>query len=104
MLVKVVNRAFCGLNFDIVGCFFSIESVLYDGPPGGGIDIILSLVVKGARRGELDDCCDDFDGDCLLGPAWGGLKMIFLLDAAFLIGRSGDDFLVFEFCADGMGA
>jgi hypothetical protein len=98
--VKVVNKAFCGLNFDIVGCFFSIESVLYDGPPGGGIDIILSLVLKGGRGGELDD----FDGDCLLAPACGGLKTIFLLDAAFFIGRSGDDFLGFEFCADGIGA
>jgi hypothetical protein len=77
---------------------------LYDGPPGGGIDIILSLVLNGALDGELEDCCDDFDGDCLLVPACGGLKTIFLLDAAFFIGRSGDDFLGFEFCADGIGA
>jgi hypothetical protein len=102
--VKVVNKAFCGLNFDIEGCFFSIESVLYDGPPGGGIDIIFSLVLNGALDGELDDCCDDFDGDCLVAPAFGGLKTMFLLDAAFFIGRSGDDFLGCELCADGIGA
>jgi hypothetical protein len=40
----------------------------------------------------------------LLAPACGGLKTIFLLEAAFFIGRSGDDFFVLEFCADGIGA
>ncbi len=94
MLVKVVNRALFGLNFDING-FFSIESVLYDAPPGGGIETILSLLLKGARDGELELC---FKGDCLLGPDCGGLKTIFLLEAAFLIGRNGD-FLV-EICDD----
>lgn len=102
--MKVVNKAFCGLNLDIRGCFFSIESVRYVGPPGGGIDIIFSLPLNGALNGELDDCWADFRGDCLLVPACGGLKTIFFLDAAFFIGRSGDDFLRFEFCADGIGA
>jgi hypothetical protein len=75
------------------------------GLPGGGIDTIFSLLLpKGALRGELEFCCADFRGDCLLRPAWGGLKMIFLLAAAFLIGRSGDCFLVFASCAEGIGA
>jgi hypothetical protein len=104
LLVKVVNKAFWGLKFDIEGCFFSIESVLYDEPPGGGIDIMFSFVPNGALDGELEDCCDDFDGDRLLAPACGGLKTIFLLEAAFFIGRSGDDFFVLKFCADGIGA
>ena len=30
---------------------------------------MFSLVPNGALDGELDDCCDDFDGDCLLVPA-----------------------------------
>lgn len=51
-----MNRAFCGLNLDIEGCFFCIESVLYDGPPGGGIDTVFSLFPNGALEGELDVC------------------------------------------------
>jgi hypothetical protein len=103
---KVVNKAFCGpvLNFDINGCFFSIESVLYDSPPGGSIDIILSLLLNGALEGELELCCADFKGDCLLTPAWGGFKTIFLLDAAFFIGRSGDFSVLEVLCAEGIGA
>jgi hypothetical protein len=91
--VKVVNKAFGGLNFDIKGCFFFIESVLNDDPPGGGIDIIFSLLLNGALNGELDDCCADFEGDCFVVPSCGGLRTIFLLDVAFLICRSGDNFL-----------
>jgi hypothetical protein len=93
------------LNFDIKGCFFSIESVLYTGPPGGGIDIMFNLLLNGALDGELELCCAALSGDCLTPPFCGGLKTIFLLDAAFFIGRSGDDFLGFEgFCTDGIGA
>lgn len=96
---NVVNRALCGLNLDIMGCFFSIESVWFVGLPGGGIEIIFSLLVKGALDGELDRCCADLDGDRLLWPGWGGFNTIFLREAAFLIGRSGDD--LFE--RDGSG-
>ncbi len=102
--MKVVNKVFCGLNFDIKGGFFSIESVSFGAPRGGGIEIIFSLLLNGALNGELDDCCADFEGDCLLMPSCGGLKTILLLEAAFLIGRSGEDFLKFELCADGIGA
>lgn len=103
--MKVVNNAFCGLNLDIKGCFFSIESVLYSGPPGGGIDIMFSLLLNGALDGELELWCADLSGDCLTAPFWGGSKMIFFLDGAFFIGRSGDDFLGFEgFWFEGIGA
>jgi hypothetical protein len=94
-----VNNALCGLNLDIKGCFFSMESVWWLDFPGGGIEIIFSLLLKGALDGELDDCCADFNGDGLLGPGWGGFRTIFLLEAAFLIGRSGDSF----FERDGFG-
>ena len=80
------------MNFDIDGCFFSIESVLYDGPPGGGIDTMLSLLPKGALSGELEFCCAGFKGDFRLVSAAGGLKMIFFLDAAFFSGLRGEDF------------
>lgn len=64
----------------------------------------LSFVPKGALNGELDVWWADFRGDCLLGPALGGLKMIFFLEAAFFNGRRGDNFFGFGFCADGIGA
>jgi len=65
---------------------------------------MLSFVPNGALEGELE-CCADFRGDCLLGPFCGGLKTMFLLEAAFLMGRSGEIFLVvFVGCADGIGA
>jgi hypothetical protein len=53
---------------------------------------MFNLLPKGALDGELDDCCADFDGERLLGFGWGGFSTIFLLEAAFLIGRSGDSF------------
>lgn len=68
MLEKVVNKALCGLNLDIKGCFFSMESVGLPVCPGGGIETMFSLLLKGALDGELDECCVDFDGDGLLGP------------------------------------
>ena len=67
--------------------------------------ITFSLLLKGALDGELDVCVADFKGDCLLSPARGGSNTIFLLDAAFLIGRRGEDLLRFEaFWDDGIGA
>jgi hypothetical protein len=75
------------------------------GALGGGIDIEFSLFPKGALEGELEFCCGPLEGDCLLGPFGGGLSMIFLLDAAFLIGRNGEIFLWFEaFFDEGIGA
>jgi hypothetical protein len=73
-----VNSDFWGLNFDIRGCFFIIESVLnrFSGD-GGLIEIILSLLEKGALEGELEFCDADFRGDFLLGPCFGGLNTIF---------------------------
>lgn len=66
-----------------------MESVLYIDRPGGGIGTMFSLFPNGVRFGELE-CCADLSGLCLLGPfACGGLKMMFLREAAFLIGRSG---------------
>lgn len=53
---NVVNKAFCGLNLLIRGCFFSMESVWCVGRPGGGIEIIFSRLPKGALEGELDVC------------------------------------------------
>jgi hypothetical protein len=99
LVANVVNRALCGLNLDIKGCFFSMESVWLAGLPGGGIEIIFSLLLKGALDGELDGWSADFDGEGLLGPGCGGFRTIFLLEAAFLIGRSGDNF----FERDGFG-
>ena len=108
MFENVLNKVFCGapvLNFDINGCFFSIESVFCEGILGGGIEIAFNLLLNGALEGELDAWWAAFDGDCLVGPVCGGLSMIFLLDAAFLIGLSGDIFLRFElFFEDGIGA
>jgi hypothetical protein len=72
---------------------------------GGGIDTEFNLFPKGALEGELELCCWPFEGDRLLGPFCGGLSMIFLLGAAFLIGRNGEAFLWFEaFFEDGIGA
>lgn len=101
----VEKIAVCGcLVFSIKG-FFAIESVLYVGPPGGGIDIELSLFPNDALEGELESCDEaDLKGDCLLVPAWGGLSIIFLLDEAFLIGRRGESFWEFEETMDGIGA
>lgn len=99
VVANVVNRALCGLNLDIKGCFFSIESVWLAGLPGGGIEIIFSLLPRDALDGELDGWSADFDGEGLLGPGCGGLRTIFLLEAAFLIGRRGDSF----FERDGFG-
>jgi hypothetical protein len=65
---------------------------------------MFNLLPSGALEGELEGCWSDFRGDCLLGPCWGGLKTIFLLEPAFFNGRSGDIFLVVVGCAEGIGA
>jgi hypothetical protein len=80
----------------MTGCFFCIESVLYTVPPGGGIETRFNLLLRGALKGELEFCCADLSGDGLTLPLWGGLKMTFPFEAAFLIGRSGDDFFGFD--------
>lgn len=79
--------------------------MLYNGPPGGGIAIVLSLLPNGALDGELEVCCGAFKGDFLLCPACGGLNTIFLLDEAFLRGPSGEILRWFEgLFENGIGA
>jgi hypothetical protein len=102
-LEYVEKMAVWGLDLGIRG-FFAMESVLHLDPPGGGIEKILSLLPNGARKGELDVCEFDLKGDCLLVPASGGMRIMFLLDAAFLSGRSGDILRVLEALMDGIGA
>jgi hypothetical protein len=81
-----------------------MESVLYIGPLGGGIETEFNLLPKGALDGELEFCCRPLEGDCLLGPWCGGLSMIFL-PCAFFIGRNGENFLELEaFFDEGIGA
>ena len=65
---------------------------------------MFNLLLRGALEGELEFCCGALNGDCLTPPFWGGLKTIFLLDAAFFRGRRGDDFLGFAGRTDGIGA
>jgi hypothetical protein len=66
---------------------------------------MFSLLPNEALDGELEDGWADFRGDCLLTPAFGGFRMIFRRVAAFLSGRSGDDFFkVDELFIDGIGA
>lgn len=88
-----MKRAFWGgcLNLDIAGGLFSMESVLYIGPPGGGIDIMFNLLPNEALNGELEFCWADLTGGFSAMPAsCGGLSTIFLLDAAFLTWRRGE--------------
>jgi hypothetical protein len=51
-------------------------------------------LLRDALKGELEVCCAALSGDRLLVYAAGGLKMIFLLEDPFLIGRRGEEDLV----------
>lgn len=64
----------------------------------------LNLLPKGARSGELEVCESDLTGACLLNPPVGGLRMMFCLDAAFLLDRRGDIFRDLIGLMDGIGA
>jgi hypothetical protein len=81
-----------------------MESVWKFGAPGGGIEIIFSLLANGALNGELDVCCTDLSGERLVDADAGGLKTTFLFDEAFLISRSGDDDFVLVVFDVGIGA
>lgn len=72
-------------------------------PPGGGMEIMLSLLLNGALVGELDKVCDVFRGEPLLPEAVGALSTMFVLDEAFLIDRNGEVDLGSEE-VDGIGA
>lgn len=62
------------------------------------------LFPKDALNGELEFWLADLSGDGLLPADAGGLSTIFLLDEAFLMGRSGDDELELLLFIDGIKA